>query len=91
MKIEGSGATFKKMQDWTREAVSSGGSVKFFGWDLGFGASGSGSSSHETSKESVERSITSGALTIPGVDNGYPVLLGVKGTKLEQIKVGKLH
>lgn len=91
MKIEGSGSTFKKMQDWTREAIASGGDVKFFGFDMGLGVSGSGSSSHETERESMVKSMAESSLTIPGVDNGYPVLLGVKGTKLDEIKVGKLH
>jgi hypothetical protein len=91
LEIEASKAIMTKIQDWTKQAFETGGGVSFFGFDLGLGFGGSAKQVKEQQQEALINSFSTTSIKVPGVDTGYPILLGVKGTKLDGIKVGKLH
>jgi hypothetical protein len=65
------------------EASSTGGSARIFGWDISAGGSGSSTSSRDTTFKDVKWDKDSGSLSIPPVDNGFPTLLGVLGSRLD--------
>lgn len=91
MHIETSGSIMSKIQDWTREAIETGGGVSFFGFDFGLGLGGSARSVTEQQQDALLQSFPNSSIFVPGVDTGYPILLGVKGDKLDVVKVGKLR
>jgi hypothetical protein len=89
MDISMSASLKKEIQELTSKSLASGGSVSLMGWSWGAGASGSGGSSSSTSVEKIFSQSGSSSVSLPGMDTGYPVLMGVKCAKLPEVKASK--
>ncbi|KAI1049698.1 hypothetical protein LB505_011865 [Fusarium chuoi] len=77
MKLSLEAKVAERVYDITQKAKSTGGSVSFFGLEVGFGGG---------SRDEVN---ISGSIIEIRKDLGYPVLLGVKGKKLPALPTGR--
>lgn len=83
MSVQFSGETLKEAHTLISTSIKTGGSLSFFGWNIGLSASGSYEQTQSTTFDQVTWDATSGRFELPPVDNGYPVLLGVLGERLK--------
>ncbi|USW55588.1 hypothetical protein Slin15195_G089070 [Septoria linicola] len=90
MSISMSTKTKERVHELTSKAISSGGSVSIFGFRLPFGGAGAGSFSHKTELDQMFVDKDKFGMNIPGLDVNYPVLLGVKATKVPEIKARRV-
>jgi hypothetical protein len=77
MKLSLPANVVERINDLTHKAKSTGGSVSFFGFEVGFG----GGSKDEVNVSGLSIEIRK--------DLGYPILLGVKGKKLPGLRTGR--
>ena len=82
MKVKISIEDSKEVQEYISKARSTGGSVSFFGFNIGLGGNANVENTSSTSFEEVTTSGPGTEVEIPPSDNSYPTLLAVIGTPI---------
>jgi len=91
LEVQFSGETLRQVQNYIKTAESTGGSVSIFGFDIGLAAGGSYQTTQTQSFDQLNFDSTSGTYSIAPEDNGYPILLGVVGQRLDPNKAIDPH
>ena len=86
IEAEFKGQTLIDVTELVNTAMKTGGSVNFFGYDIGVDVSESYQKTLSTSFQYAKFDAASGRLSIPPTDNGYPVLLAVIGQTRAQLR-----